>query len=130
MGWKSLLLRSCASITPKILVLNAELEGSITSMVHLALGKVTCLFHVFLGWHAYYVLGTLCTVQPNYEYVISFRDKIHNYFKLYSLIHSSIYKFIQITMLLFLNIHVSNIPIHDYICFTISVPDISIVCRW
>ena len=40
MAWKNLRLKSCASITPKILELNAALEGSTTFMALLALGKV------------------------------------------------------------------------------------------
>lgn len=45
MGWKNLLLKSYANITPKILELNAGLEGSITYMVLLAHGKVAFFMH-------------------------------------------------------------------------------------
>lgn len=40
MVWRSLLRRSCANIILRILVLNAELGGSITFMAHLEHGKV------------------------------------------------------------------------------------------
>lgn len=40
MVWRNLQLRSCASITTKILELSAALEGSITFMVLLEHGKV------------------------------------------------------------------------------------------
>lgn len=38
--WRSLLQRSCANIILRILVLSAELGGSITFMAHLEHGKV------------------------------------------------------------------------------------------
>jgi len=43
MDWRSLQRKSCASITPKTLELNAVLEDSITFMVLLEHGKVLFL---------------------------------------------------------------------------------------
>lgn len=52
MIWRSLLPKSCASITPKISELNAELECSITFMVLLEPGKVTSQLTavIFAAW--------------------------------------------------------------------------------
>ncbi|KAJ6757342.1 GDP-MANNOSE 3'5'-EPIMERASE [Salix koriyanagi] len=49
MAWRSLQRKSCASITPKTLELNAALEGSITFMVLLEHGKVAGRRHPLLS---------------------------------------------------------------------------------